>query len=486
MDFDDFASSLISLMQYCWLEEGGDCSTSLHQTYDNASNQHSRPNSASQYVGSVGCNNAWNDSSGQADVHWGNGAWGQQQHIKSPCRQQHTMMRSASPFIKHPVSTYTCRLEASSNVSDANSSSQWRKNNAATSHARFSIVESNQFRELTHLALTLNVGTDSSIRKYLSCRLSQAMAQTADVNCQLEMQKQRCHAAERNATEANKRLGDMAQAHEAEKYQLQCQAEERFQTENSCRFAEINNVKTSKDSEIQKLTNELQKCKTEFGDKIRALEGVNRTLSQEKSLCQSENERLTCRLNQQETSNDVLTNEVSSLRTRLERITDEKSATEKNLRELQVLLTSLETSNNDHQNTISQTEAQIASTERVYIDAKQTISRQHSQIEELQRRLADSETEASRYKELTGRYQVNRAEMKKRIKERAEIIRQHEEVIRAGEKEVADLKHRVDSLSGDLKRMQHEKDTAVNELSDSKKKMDEATKKLGNNQQVCL
>jgi hypothetical protein len=39
-------------------------------------------------------------------------------------------------------------------------------------------------------------------------------------------------------------------------------------------------------------------------------------------------------------------------------------------------------------NTKIQSEAQIASPERVYADAKQTISRQHVQIDELQRCLA--------------------------------------------------------------------------------------------------
>jgi hypothetical protein len=61
------------------------------------------------------------------------------------------------------------------------------------------------------------------------------------------------------------------------------------------------------------------------------------------------------------------------------------STTEKNLRELQVLLI---TYNIQTVNTKKQSEAQIDSPERVYVDAKQTISRQHVQIDELQRCLA--------------------------------------------------------------------------------------------------
>jgi spindle assembly abnormal protein 6 len=368
---------------------------------------------------------------------------------------------------------------------NSSSSSQWRKNNNATScHARFSIVESNQFRELTHLSLTLSVGTDKTIRVYLSTRLSQAMAQMTNINNQLHLQKKRCDAAERNAIEANKKLGDIAQSYESERYQLQCQAEERFHAESNCRNAEINDVKTSKDLEIRALKDDLQKLKTAYEDKVRFLEESNRKTSQDKTKSENENERLASRLSQQETANELLTTELNSLRSRIECITGEKATTEKNLRELQVLLSSLQTSNGEHKNTISLSEAQIASTERVYADAKQTISRQHAQIDELQRCLASSEAETARYKELAGRYQTNRAEMKKKIKEKAETIREQEEAIRSRDNETADLKHRVERLSDDFKRLQVEKDAAMTELTDSKKKLEEDARKLENNQQV--
>ena len=92
----------------------------------------------------------------------------------------HGQRMMSSPFAKMncstsmPVSTYACRLEIDASSND--SMQQWRQNSTQQSnnnsmrHARFSIVESNQFRELTHLALNLNVGTDKSVRCYLSSR----------------------------------------------------------------------------------------------------------------------------------------------------------------------------------------------------------------------------------------------------------------------------------------------------------------------------
>ena len=475
VDFNDFANALIALMQYCWDEENAnDPNISSENATSHNEYPYDRPMSASQLnsngfpSGNMTAHDQYQrqfyDQVGRAEYN-SRSNWNQQQ-----------AMRYASPYGKPPISKYSCRIETSPIASE---NPQWRKNNNSVSstHVRFSIVESNQFRELTHLALTLNVGTDKSIREYLSSRLSQAMAEVAEVGNQLHLQQQRCNAAEREAIDINKRIGDMSQAFEAEKYQLQCQAENRFQTENSCRFAEINDIKSTKDAEIKALKEDLTSLRNRLENKVRALEEANRNANADKAASQSENERLASQLSQQETSNQLLTSEITSLQNRLEKVLVEKSSTEKNLRELQILLASLETSNIDHKNAISQSEAQIQSTERVYADAKQTISRQHAQIDELQRRVTHSEAEASRYKELSERYQVNRAEMKKRAKENAETIRQHE-------KDVRNLEHRAQSLANDLKRVQEERDKALIEVSNNKIRMEGDAKKLENNQQV--
>lgn len=458
--FNDFSHSLISLMQCCWDGEDGDVSSG-------------NPTQS--------CADA--TPSQRPEVQWGDSNSWNQQHTNATQNYRDTLdttpykyhqhgIRYSSPYDKPPVSKYACRLQTSSLSSDNNS--QWRKNgNVASSHARFSIVESNRFRELTHLALTLNVGTDKSTRMYLSSQLSQAMAQVTDTKNQLDLQSHRCEAAERNAMDTSRRLAEMAQAYDAEKYQLHCQAEQRFQAESS-----------SKDHDITTLQNELQKCKSIFEEKIRVLEDTNKRITEDKSSCRCENERLSSNLNQQETNNQLLSNEVFSLKSQLDRITSEKASTEKNLRELQELLASVETTNNNQKNEMSQSVAQMVSIERVYADAKQTISRQHSQIDEMKRRITEAESEVSRYKELSGRYQVNRAEMKKSIKEKMERIRQQEEVIRSKETEVNDLSHRVQRLNEDLKRVQIEKDGAEKELATKKSKIDEDARKIENNQQV--
>jgi len=65
-------------------------------------------------------------------------------------------------------SQYICRIE---DITDPPKPNKWNNSNAhhnTGNAAKFSIIESNQFRELTHLSLNLQPGTDALVRSYLS------------------------------------------------------------------------------------------------------------------------------------------------------------------------------------------------------------------------------------------------------------------------------------------------------------------------------
>ena len=182
VDFNGFANSLISLLQFCELGEEGSSQNTSHQTFHDANEYGQQP---STMMG------GWSGHTSNMGQHqWGNndnGTWNTpSHHTQHAVLEQHALNqqqrqgmqnlgpRVSSPYGKMntamPVSTYACRLEIDASSDD---STQWRKTHQQSNnlmHARFSIVESNQFRELTHLALNLNVGTDKSVRCYLSAR----------------------------------------------------------------------------------------------------------------------------------------------------------------------------------------------------------------------------------------------------------------------------------------------------------------------------
>ena len=149
VDFHDFANSLISLMQFC---ERGEVDFAQPQEQNDFPDVH-------DYSG------GWNRQTTQPMGHrqWGNdnGGWSTPSqthpHTRAPNQPRQGMLphvpRMTSPYGKlscaMPISTYSCRLERDLLVS-SEEGMQWRNTQKSSSmHARFSIVESNQFRELT-------------------------------------------------------------------------------------------------------------------------------------------------------------------------------------------------------------------------------------------------------------------------------------------------------------------------------------------------
>jgi len=193
VDFNSFSDSLISLLQCCELssDEGGRSSGATQQQTSQDANQYGQQQQP--YDESI--SGGWNGGQGGGisrhsamGQQWGSNnnsnTWSTPSHHQGQGggMNYHGQRMMSSPFAKMncsttsmPVSTYACRLEIDTSSNDTSSMQQWRQNSAQLSsnnslHARFSIVESNQFRELTHIALNLNVGTDKSVRCYLSSR----------------------------------------------------------------------------------------------------------------------------------------------------------------------------------------------------------------------------------------------------------------------------------------------------------------------------
>ncbi|KAL3823562.1 hypothetical protein ACHAXA_002903 [Cyclostephanos tholiformis] len=483
VDFHDFANSLISLMQFC---EVGDVDSEqpreqcVFRGNINDVNEHA---------------NGWNRQKTQP---MGQQQWGNNNGVSSTPSQTQQQVRASnqplhgrmmSPYGKlsyaMPISTYSCRLETDSIVS-SDEGVQWKNNPKSTSihHARFSIVEANNFRELTHVALNLNVGSDKSVRLYLSSRLNQIMMQTRVAQSLCAEHQRRSDSAETEVIGLKKMLNELTQSSVEEKRHILHQSEELLRTVNSSRSQEVNEVTAAKDAEIKALTERSEKDRSVLENKVRLLEDINAKINIEKTAYENENERLATKLSFHETTNSTLANELSSVRSKLEQVLDEKTSTEKSLHQLQLQLSSLEYSHGNKEKALSQTEADRISAEKISANAKRTLSSQHSQMEDLRRSLEEAQLDASKYKNLTSRYQTNRLEMKKRLNEKVKIIREQEDILVVKEKETSELRVQVRELEEKFQRTQSEKVAASRELNDALRQIKEDETKLENNKQV--
>ncbi|KAL7470302.1 hypothetical protein ACHAXS_010536 [Conticribra weissflogii] len=508
VDFDDFANSMISLLQHCELG-GGETLEGEDKKCNLDNSQHKQfPSSyqSSQHHGQCRMHDIENRMDWQEWNHYNrfqNGSkWNMNNEKWTTPRQSynhhiqpqsefkhHRGMASQSPFGRPtPVSIYTCRLETDSNPS-INAAVPWMSEhkqdcNSSMMQALFSIVESNQFRELTHLALKLHVGTDKSVRLYLSCRLGQTLTQLKNNGILLREQKNRSETAENDLISLNKSMQELVQSADAEKREIRHQTEERIQLDRNSHIEEINRMKEAKDAEITALKGQIQKNQSIFDSQSRIMEETNQKLNTEKMVTDNENEKLATKLNIQETTNKSLRNELETIRIQFQKTSEEKITTEKNLHELQLQLSSLQNFNENNERNISRSEGHRISAEKLSANIKEALSRQQMELEDLRRRLYVAELEVSQYKDLTLRYQTSRSEMKKRIKEKVDTIREQEEALVEKENEVKEWKSKTQKIEESVLKLKTEKDDALRELKTSRQKMEADAKKLENNQQV--
>ena len=261
IDFNGFATSLISLLALCL----GDDDQQLQQDCC--------------AVGTGFCPHRQQQQSSSAP--WTPAHSSQQQNGTNA--QQHL----ASPYRSTTSSSYSCRLELSSGTDSVSRRSlQARSNDVIPSSARFSIVEKNQFRELTHLALTLSVGSDKSVRRYLSSRLCDTLAEKTRAVRQAREQQGRTAAAESDLIGLKKALDELTANSNAERFHLQSESEKRLATESSNSRLELDRVKSDSQAEIKSLTERFQKVQSQLETKIRTLEEANRNVNADKAECE--------------------------------------------------------------------------------------------------------------------------------------------------------------------------------------------------------
>uniref|UniRef100_A0A7S4V816 Spindle assembly abnormal protein 6 N-terminal domain-containing protein n=1 Tax=Ditylum brightwellii TaxID=49249 RepID=A0A7S4V816_9STRA len=487
VDFSDFARSFVSLLTFCDLGEEETDSNNISAEPNISLSENTYNSGMNEVQGSQGVHSMSNQSMGSQWI-------GQTQH--SSCFNSPGFDGAfTSPYRSTPiVSRYVCRLEDFSHPNSGgtcnNSSSgggNWNNNTAKSGkspQARFSVVESNQFRELTHLSLNLTKGTDATVRTYLSQRLGQTMSWNATLKSQLKQELERAEVAERTATDATERCNQIMLSTETEKRELQLEAKEQMHQEHTKSAEELKRALNEKETEIEKLKETYCKNKEGSATKIEELERRQDLLLKGKSAAENENDKLNNTMSLRDETIKALTADISSLRTQLQSVTDEKNMMEKSLHQTQLQVVSLEQSNESQEKVMTQSDLLRKTAEQGSSEARKNLEDQRTQMEELRQRLLEVEAETTKQRDIIAKYQRDRQEMKRRIKSKVDIIKQQEEVLTQKENEATELMRQIQETTVEKNRTQNENIAREKELNDVRGKLEESAKLLESNQQV--
>ena len=281
VDFTDFAQSFISLLSYCDLGIS-------------SSNQNENRGCYSTPKSSSSCNNNFINQNNPPFT-----------------------PRSSSCM---PQAPFKCRIEevikSNNNISSGGGGYHVSKlqNNNEKSNAKFSIVESNQFRELTHLSLTLKCGTDSTMKNYLSTRLRQTIVSNKVLKHELEQQILRAKHAETSCQRSLQQYNDLSLQSESEKHELKIVTGEKYQ-HDKCRLeSEYKKILQEKEKHMTKLTQEYEHRLKLHDTKYQTLENKYSNLQQEHNTKCNEKDKLQNELSHKENILQNLTTDIKEIK----------------------------------------------------------------------------------------------------------------------------------------------------------------------------
>ena len=441
VDFGSFADSFISLLGYC----------DLGQQQEGEEEE---------------------EQSGLCD-----GGSVEQQRTSQPSHTQNQNQNRPTPP-RTPYSTelprYTCRLEELSSAATGRGPLQ----------ARFSIVESNQFRELTHLSLNLYKGTDATIRSYLSSRLHQTMVENTALRCNLKQQINRADDGHAQMQEMTQQMQQMATTYEADKALIESQAKDVLKKETMRLSEESQRMLQEKDDQMQSMATKQQEEVAKLNGRISSLENQVAQLSKDKTSTEDDNAKLRDTVRQQADKIETLSKDLSSAKSQVEQLNEEKTATSKSLHEAQIRIATLEQSKISQEQALDQSNALRKVAEVGATTANDTINTQSKQLQEARERIAELESELTTSQETLSRYQRDRADTKQQVKEQSVELAQKDALVAAKTEEHTATRAKLNEVESNLHRLQIDKQAVESELAEAKEKLQESAKLLLSNQHV--
>jgi spindle assembly abnormal protein 6 len=439
VEFSDFSNSLIDLLMQCDLGES-----------DQGQERDSNPLMGSQ---SQLCSS--NTGPTRADV-------------------------KQSGFTKATGPQFRCRIEDFSQPSKKT----WNGGKSEGSTARFSIIESNQFRELIHLSLNIEKSTDATIRPYLSARLCEVIGQNAMFKFQLNNEKEKSLLSGKAYNEVSQKYNQLVNASERERNALAQEADESIQKESSKRYEELQIIRRANEEEIHKLEGEMDDQQKRLQSEIDTLNVENERLTRLKEENYSALSSLDVRFIECETNFESSKDEIERLKGELRAMTLKGDNLEHSLKQSESFTSKLEASNEQYESRLVESHKELEASGTMASEARQEVNGYAMQVNSLQEELATVKEASGESRDLLCRYQRDRQEMKRRMKSKVELIQKQEEILASREMNSTDTRENLVEANHTCAQLEQELEQVKKQLVEAEKGLDENKKTLSSNQQV--
>ncbi|KAH7472148.1 Spindle assembly abnormal protein 6-like protein [Phytophthora ramorum] len=348
----------------------------------------------------------------------------------------------------------------------------------------FSIVETNPFKQLTHLSLRFFPGDDAAIKAYLAARLAQVGMSRRLLSTSLKQTSEELQGTRKSETKLQQQLSALGYDAEStlsqEKMKFADELDRQRRTAATAMKAREDELNAKIDALVERYEKEIRTLKAA----AEASEAQVQDLSKLKYQHEMQIDHLQAQSQDLSQGRSTLTEEVDELRTQNKQLDQKVFQQEKQINALQVRADALQQQLADKEDVIKKSTDLLQSAKLHNEEVDESLKMYRDNHARLQQKLELSISEINKGNEIIERIQNENRTLKSKMRMKAKIIKQQEQFVEEKQLQREEALLELKSTKEDIRK----RDEHVAQLKDTIKelsqKLEDSNKLLASNQQV--
>ncbi|KAL3660446.1 hypothetical protein V7S43_014598 [Phytophthora oleae] len=348
----------------------------------------------------------------------------------------------------------------------------------------FSIVETNPFKQLTHLSLRFFPGDDAAIKAYLAARLAQVGASRRSLSTSLKQTTEELQITQKSEATLQQQLSALGYEAESTLSQEKMKYAEELESQRKAAAVALKGREGELNAKIDALVERYEKEIQVLKAAAETSEAKVQELSKEKYQNEMQIDHLRAQSQDLSQGRSALSGEVEELRTQNKELDQKMFQQEKQINALQVRADALQQQLADKEDVIKKTTDVLQSAKAHNEEVDESLKMYRDNHARLQQKLELSISEINKGNEIIERIQNENCTLKSKMRMKAKIIKQQEQFVEEKQLQREEALLELKSTKDDLRK----RDEHISQLKDTIKelsqKLEDSNKLLASNQQV--
>ena len=348
----------------------------------------------------------------------------------------------------------------------------------------FSVIECNNFKQITHISLQLRQGNDSSIKAYLASRLNHMCQVNKNNNNEIDRLTTALNLEKSVTSDLTEEMRELRTHREVDMQSVRAkhseelsrqamQASEILEAERSSRAEEVNRLRQVYDEYVATTNEKLGVLEKNLSEEQRIRSQTEfkvRELSRELENCNLDRDKLLI--------------DAKSMDEKFRDLTIKATTLDREMTGLQVKNESLEKQMVDKDNAMGRSEALIQAAEAAKSTSDEKVTAYFNSLQGMKEKLQSAVNEINKGNQVISSMQTDAQRSREVITTKNDVLRRQESLVHELRNRVGEADRKVDQATDILSNKESQLANTTRELEATKDRLSEATEIISSNQEV--